>query len=228
MFFKKSKPQPIESKPLTVYNRLWCPVDCLRVGGDSFTIAKFHGYPSFIVGALALENNHPVFEVIFKIDLFLWKPKQYRVYDKTPSVLHEVGNIDFHENNQGIQISCAMLSWLIAQGYLLLGDNREYFGTRGRGKLLAEHLDALVDVIDRGDQSPVLQNLEVKACYYKHHLFEKLGHNISHQKEAIVFKKLTPTTVIFDKKKFAKYLKLIVIAKVLALLCCWLWYQNLF
>ena len=129
-----------------VLNKSWDYKDSITTNIGSYEVYENDG--AYILGNMITSTEgDEQFEVDFRIDMK--EHKSIANAFKLTKKLMNVDGVKVKPNKQGFGIATAMYKFLVKkEGYIILGDEIQYFGARKLWAKLSKSLDVKVDIID--------------------------------------------------------------------------------
>ncbi len=129
-----------------VLNKSWDYKDSITTNIGSYEVYENDG--AYILGNMITSTEgYEQFEVDFRIDMK--EHKSIANAFKLTKKLMNVDGVQVKPNKQGFGIATAMYKFLVKkEGYIILGDEIQYFGARKLWAKLSKSLDVKVDIID--------------------------------------------------------------------------------
>jgi hypothetical protein len=128
---------------------------------NELTLVKHNGSETYVIGQLVevieddSKSQEPVtkFEIYLKI--FLNKEIEYPDYDN----LFYVNEIHSMVDEKHINLSIYLFKWFISKKYLIIGNNKSYFGNKRIWSKISTLSDILIDSINPINKQLVNQNI---------------------------------------------------------------------
>jgi hypothetical protein len=155
-----------------VLNKKWIYLDELNVKGTNYKVYKQQ--TTYILGRMIHSSEgKEEFEVDFEIQLT--EQKSIANSFKFNKPLMNVDGVRVKETKQGYGLATIMYRFLVKnEGFIILGDEIQYFGARKLWSKLSNYVDIIVDIIDISKDVVIETNVKVKHGDLDHQFDERI------------------------------------------------------